>query len=342
MGLKDLFRKKEVKELDAPTIETKTPFVVFDSQELEKEVFKWLESKTTATKGLGMVLLELGYDPDETVILNNYDAEKFSFECHSSHTHTNGDTKITLRHGGGPDYYPEIVIGNDGKEKNYECMYSLENGYKLALSWYQLRNQTTGNSYFRYLTPYSSSISLTSGQNIGDCRLGITVNRPDGTYPSSYGFNRFIYRLKNEEQLEKYIAGLTFPIDIVSLYKELRKLSLDPVSEYPSLEIKAEKLMTGKKYQTTDCISLDHGTMRVFTLTRDGRTVSIDSANNRSYQNDPVSISQDANDTVSYSLNDVPKDQIANRRPIIEDVKAADKEIESVRELTKTMFGQNS
>lgn len=93
-------------------------------------------------------------------------------------------------------------------------------------------------------------------------------------------FSDYTFRMKNEEQLQQYLLGLSFPLKIDEVYKKIVEISIDSINEYPNFNLKVERKLDEKKQKTTGRISLNYGQLKIFTMTIEGKTISIDSDGN--------------------------------------------------------------
>lgn len=85
-------------------------------------------------------------------------------------------------------------------------------------------------------------------------------------------------------------------------------------------------------------ISLNHGQLKKFIITKGGRTITIDSDGNWSYDSPKLIISQCDKGNINYSLNSIPSDELLTASSPFEQYSEVSKEVEQVRKLAKTML----
>ena len=195
-----------------------------------------------------------------------------------------------------------------------------------------LRSYTINNgerAFKRELWGHAAYFTVASGDYI----LTITVKTPD-----SIGYCFDMYRLNNESQLQEYLSNISLPTDISELYKQVRDISLGDVSDYPEISFQVKKIGNDDKEDIlTDSIILRDGKIQTFTRTVDGRTVTIDKKGNWTFKSPKLSIEQDKDGKINYSLNMDSYDELvanlsSNQFPQV------NSEVSEVKELTKNIF----
>ena len=145
--------------------------------------------------------------------------------------------------------------------------------------------------------------------------------------------------MENEEQLQQYLLGLTFPLEINEVYKKISEISTSSVNEYPSFKIEVKR---EKNNKTTDAMSLNHGQLKKFIITKGGKTITIDSDGNWIYDSSKLIISQSGNGNINYSLNSIPRDELLTSTSPFEQYSEVSQEVEQVRNLTRTLKGKEN
>lgn len=354
------FKKKESSPKNEVITITKTsnlPTVIFENKELQVKVGQWAEmltsKKVSHIPGLsiythldadeliksavipkelydmianefGKILLKVGVQPDEICIISGHDKDNFSFNCHLKNS--DKDKKISLRWGDPIDNLPEIIVQDESKEERYEYYPEYDNKPSNLL----LRFQTlyrNNNSLFRYLYGYDTMFRLSDGSK----KLQLDVTRPD--YITEAGYDGYQYRLNNEEELQEYLLELSFPIDINEVYKIISEISLDSIKDYPEIKI----VVKDEKGNTTDEIKLHYGKLEKFTMTKNGKTVSIDNNGNWTVASPKVSINKSYDGKVNYILNmDSYEELIAYLD--INQFTIANEEVSDAKQMIKTLF----
>ena len=367
MNIKDIFKGKKSKEnqtLDIPKVEKEAlavPKVIFEDLELQVTIGQWLgilpsqqgfgnsgftiythlsakklmkKVNTPAKKfeeivtKFGLLLKITGIENTETCTLNQFDKDNFSFNCHFNNS--GNDANISLRWGDMIDFGPEFTINYQNESKTYDYWAeSEEKPTRLKLQHYTIKNPENENSCYRYLSPYTAYFTLTNGEY----SLSIEIKRPESIKVDV--FSNYVFRLEDEKQLQQYLLGLTFPLEINEVYKKICEISTSSLNEYPSFKIEVKRKLNNK---TTDMISLNHGQLQNFIITKGGRTITIDSYGNWSYDSPKLIISQSDKGNINYSLKSIPSDELLAASSPFEQYSEVSQEIEQVRKLTKTML----
>lgn len=282
----------------------------------------------------GLLLKSAGIDTDEICTIDQYDKKDFSFNCHFNNA--DRDSRISLRWGDMIDFGPEFTIAVPNVTKTYDyCREYKDKPARLNLQHYTISNPENGNSCFKFLSPYNTNFRLENG----DYTFSMEISRPESIEHDV--FSDYVFSLKNEEQLEQYLLGLSFPLNIDEVYKKICEISIDSVSEYPKFNIKVEKKVDEKKSKTTDMVSLSHGKLRRFIITKNGRTIEIDGDGNWSYDSPKLAISQSEENGINYSLNSIPTAEIASMASPLEEYTKVSKEVDDIKVFTKKMLKPN-
>lgn len=123
--------------------------------------------------------------------------------------------------------------------------------------------------------------------------------------------------------------------------KKICEISASSVNDSPSFKIEVKRKLDKENNKTTDMISLNHGQLKKFTITKDGRTITIDSDGNWSYDSPKLIISQSDRGGINYTLNSIPSDELLNVANPFEQYNEVNKEVEQVKILTMTMLKSN-
>lgn len=182
------------------------------AEELLKKVVIPEEKLDEIAKKFGLVLKLIGINSSETCTLSQFDKDIFLFNCHFENS--NEDAEIFLSW----ECFPEACAELNIKYKNVNKTYLYIEEYKnhpisLELERYTITNNN-GNQYQRYLLNFKTFIHI-SNENYN---FYIDISEPKSQRKDSIKRAPFI--LKNEEQLEQYLLGLSFPIAIDDVYKK--------------------------------------------------------------------------------------------------------------------------
>lgn len=348
MNIKNIFKEKNVTEnKSADNLKTEiapldVPKVVFEDLELQVTLGQWLgvlssqedfetseKSEKIVTK-FGQILKLVGIDNAETCTLNQFDRDNFSFNCHFNNS--GNDANISLKWGNIIDFGPEFIIDYQNENKTYEYYKgNEEKPTRLNLQHYTIKNVEDGNSFVRFLSPYEASFTL---QN-GEYSFSINIVKPESIKADS--LSGYTFKIRNEEELQQYLLGLSFPFEINEVYKKICEISIDSISEYPSFRLRTIKRLDKKTNKTTDMISLSHGQLEKIVMTKNEKTIAIDSNGNWSYDSSKLSVSQSDKGAVNYSLNSISEELLKGAIPF-EQYTAVNQEVEQVRKIVKTML----
>lgn len=76
-------------------------------------------------------------------------------------------------------------------------------------------------------------------------------------------------------------------------------------------------------------------------MTKKGKTISVDSEDNWSYQTPNLSITQNADGKVNYSIQSMSRSEIVNMQSPSEKINSVEEEIKEVKKLTRTIFDRS-
>lgn len=254
------------------------PTVNFDSKELELFMMDFMlenvDDKKSVNEYVGLVMLRLGFKSEDKIeirdVYNNDNNNQLRvFRCV---VNDKDYYDIRFMNVGNNKLNTEITLVDYTEETTYECV-SLgvsEIGIKII----PVKEEVLfadGVTCTRELSDDKAKFELC----YDDYKLELDVVKPKNIelpiYDSNWGYSR--YRLDNEMSFRNYLINF-FPIitcgDIVSVYKEIVKLSLGDVSKYPEIIL---KFSYGDK--VTDLIHLKNGELERFgvTLLRMDRTL---------------------------------------------------------------------
>ncbi len=292
------------------------------------------EQTDSITYTFGLLLKQLGVPETETCIFDDYDKESFSCNCHFEEEQD--DARLRFRWGDWIDALPELELDYHNSKRTYEYL-TAHNGRKplLSLQSFTVVNPQNSNSIYSYLSPFDASFKVSNGDNT----LSIKVSRPKRIhYESGSGY---VFRLNNDQELVKYLLELDFPLAIDEVYKKMCEVSTDCVDEYPNYHVVVEKGIDDKKKQVTDEIMLKDGKLCIFTMTKKGKKVSVDSEGNMLYQDNQFSVNEDKEGKVEYHLSIPSMKDLASLGTIEEHIDKARKEISDARSLAKTISGKD-
>lgn len=228
---------------------------------------------------------------------------------------------------------PEFTINYQNMSKTYDYWQEYEErSIRLKLQHYTINNPENGNSCYKDLSVDTANFILKNGEY----SFSIDIKRPKSSKVDV--LSDYVFRLENEEQLQQYLLGLTFPLDINEVFKKICEISTSSVNEYPSFKIEVKRKLDKNNNKTTDMISLNHGQLEKYIITTRGKTIAFDSDGNSSYDSPKLAISESNEGKINYSLNSIPRDELLTALPLFEQYREVSQEIEQVRKLTNTIF----
>ena len=302
------------------------------AEELMKKVNIPDEKMQEIVTKFGFLLKLAGIENAETCTLDQFDKDNYSFNCHFSNS--DDDAKITLRWAEIIDLGMEITINyqNESKTYDYYWLESEEKQTRLELQRYTIKNPENENSCYRYLSPHNVYFLLSNGEY----SFSLEIERPKNIEFDVSSNNKF--RLENEEQLQQYLLGLTFPLEINEVFKKVCEISTNSIEEYPIFKIEVKRKSDEKNDKTTDIVFLNHGQLKKFAITKGGKTISINNDGSWSYDSEKLIVSQSDKGNINYSLNSLPSDELLNVSNPFEQYSEVSQEVEQVRKLTKIML----
>ena len=146
------------------------------------------------------------------------------------------------------------------------------------------------------------------------------------------------FRMKNDRELEEYINSLIFPINIVEVYKRICEISIEKIEDYSKFKISVVKKIDNKKEELYDKICLKNGELDNFTITRDGKTISLNSDNAWELKTDKTVVKKNNEGNIDYSISYKSEDDITLMPTPKENIDNAKKDVNDVIVLTKTLF----
>lgn len=365
MSIIDIFKGKENTEnmvLDVPKAEQglDIPKVIFEDLVLQVKVGQWLgvlssqklvdefinctfsssdelikvaniptEQLEEIVTKFGYVLKLVGIDNAETCTLSQYDKDNFSFNCHFNNS--GNDANISLKNK--IFFEPGVIINYQNECKAYEYYKESKNKpIRLDLQYYTIKNPENGNSCFRGLSLGEIAFIL---QN-GEYSFSINISRDRRKNPDIFSWD--IFRLKNEEALQQYLLGLSFPFEINEVYKKICEISVDSITDYQSFELKVDRKLDGENNKTTDMVSIFYGQISKFIITKGGKTIEINGDGSWSYDSPKLTVSQNNKGNITYTLNSIPSVDLLNIASPLEKYNEVCKDVEQVRLLTKTIL----
>lgn len=252
------------------------PNVCFDSEEFALELMNLIDTDKDIYQYMGLLLLRLGFEPEDNILLCNYDKEYNSFDCilNKKESYRIKFNKVCN----------EILVSRHNVIYGYEC----ENSSVSEIGM----NVTLGNYTYQYadgtvFTRYLSRDKARFVSSVCDYVFELEVFKPDDIKLPLFDENGCYakYRLENEDILTKYLCSfVVFDNSIIDIYKKLCEVYIDDVSRYPDFSLKMSTPDEDGNLKIIDLIHLKYGELEEIAVTKDERTIFLDKYNNWSFE----------------------------------------------------------
>lgn len=324
------------------------PIVNFDSKDLELYMYDFMfenmNRSMNVNEYLGLVMLRLGFKPEDKIKLRNFDREKKEdyFQCR-----VNGydGYDIKFLNVGNVKKHTQIILTYFDNEITYEC-------FPLGLSEVGVRiipvreelKYADGVTYTRELDRERVKIIV----SYDTYKLQVDVTKPNYLELPMYDSNGeyLRYRLNNEEKVFEYLNNF-LPIlakgDIVSVYKKICEISLgEDISIYPEILLKFSY-----EDKVTDLIHLKNGELERFgvTLLKLGRTLFLNKDGSFTYEindvdnlfNIVMTVNNDGKTNYNIEINEDSNIEMIGEL-IKEDTDTVKKNVVNIRKLVRDNF----
>ncbi len=306
-------------------MDKKTPKIIFEQWQLQIAIGQWLhmdssQSLEEIVKTFSYVLKQAGIELTETCILKEFDKENFSFDCYLKNANVNTNIELKWENNDTPK---ELIIHYPQKTTVYQY-YQKEKNPILKLNRYTIKNSQNGNACTRILSPHNIGLIL---QN-KEYTLSIKIENPEKLKLSTL-------ILKNEAELQKHLLELSFPIEISEIYKKICKTSIDAIEEYPKFEL---QIHTNTSKETIDILSLAHGKLEKFMITKKGKTITVDETGEIAHKTPTCTIREKENGEIHYSINIKPGNTLPDKISPLKQYNEIQDELEKAKQLVKTIL----
>ena len=278
------------------------------------------------------VLNNLGIDPNEICVLDNFNVNDETFTCHFENK--NEDSKINLDFGNIIGLYKKISIKHDNEEKVYDYV-NQNNSFTLKIFNTNIKNPKNDNIYTRTYDAFFSDFSVEND----DYKINLHISDPENV-PLEY-IDNYNYILTNEDKIKEYLLNLAFPIEIDKLYKDITSfLKPNKIAIYPTFKLTINTKSDIDSLKVSDEIVLRNGNLEKFIITRNEMDkITIDNKNGYwKYESDGLSVSRDKNDILNYQFkNHISNFEIDYLNSVKGNIKSISDEVEKVKELSKTL-----
>ena len=255
------FKRNHVKHNDRSI-----PVVMFDNcNKLEIIIEEWLGKDKTISENMGLLLMKLGImsDRDDTARIYNFNVLDNSFSCLVN----NSDIyNIQLNNLFNVAINPTMILTCGNNRKIYECISikDIELGIRIIQREDSFYNR--GTCIRRYLSTENVMFTVVKKGYV----LEFCVFKPnDQVIPLFDRNGKYAkYELDNEDELIEYLVSMKEPLNIVSIYKDLCRISLWEVSQYPKVFIKLSKGILESE-RTIGLIDFNNGQLNRFGINID-------------------------------------------------------------------------
>ena len=275
MGVKEV-NMFELKSNIVKKYDRSVPDVNFENDEILWKLVNIINTDRNIYQYIGLLLLRFGFEPEDSVLLCNYNHDDCSFDCVLNKKEC---YRIKFN-------FPcsKIIISRHNMIYGYECepLECSELKMKVSLGSYSYTYED-GMRFTRYLSREKVRFAI----SICDYVLEFELDKPDdidlGLFDEYGSYAK--YRLDNEEDLTNYLSSLKiFSKSIVDIYYELCEKYIDDVRRYPNFSLKLSTLDSDGNLKLIDLIHLKYGELEKFGMTAYGRTIFLDKDDNWSYE----------------------------------------------------------
>lgn len=307
----------------------KMPKIVFQQWQLQIAIGQWLhmdasQPLTEIEKKFSYVLKLAGIEENEICVLKEFDKEKFSFNCYLKNTNIN--TNIELKWGD-INIPKELTINYPQKAITYQY-YQEEEKPILKQHHYTIKNSQNKNKCSRFISPHNIVLTVQNEEYTLSLKIENTKEN-----------NSSVFSLKKEAELQIYLLGLSFPLEINTIYKKICEITIDFINKYPKFELQIENNVTK---ETTDIISLIYGNLKKFMITKNGKTITISETGEIIHKTSMYTIKEKENGEINYSLNIKPGKKLPEEISPLKQYNEAQKEIAKAKEFIKTIIKSNN
>ena len=278
----------------------------------------------------GSILLGIGVPKNEQCHLDQFNMKDFSFRCHLKEA--DRDAKISLRWGDPIDDLARITFEDQNKTATYEYLnFNDERTNLLTLQHYTVKDNN--HVYSRNYSHYQGYFSVSNG----NYTLKIKIKKPEGLCE---GYSEEPFILPNEDSLQQYLLSLPFPTDISEVYKKVREM-IGNVTQYPGVAIEIVKGTDKDHLTVTDQILLEDGALHQFTMTKDGRTISLDGDGKWSYNSPKIAVDHEEDGSIRYQLKmdsyeELAENLLANHYDIVQE------DVNNIQQYVKSLFANKN
>lgn len=312
------------------------PNVEFDSNDSELELSKIFNVNINFNYYFGLVLLRLGIEPEDRIMISNYEKNDCSFDCIINNI---GSCRIRIERNSNN---MEIIVNRDNLELGYVCEKSevSEVGMRISLGRYIFR-YPDGSIFTRYLSRKNAKFVIWQDDSI----LELELERPTDIELPLYDDNGCYakYRIDNEQDIIEYLLSLDCNNELENVYFEINRMYITDISMYPYFVLRRYKKNKDDIFKIVDLISFKNGNLDKFGKTFDENYIYVDSKDNWSFEipskgTFPVDFSiskQDGRVICSFSCNEECNVESYMNKVLASDIETAYEAKLKIRKLFK-------
>lgn len=314
------------------------PKVKFENTHTRMAISNMFQTDRNIYEYLGLVLLRLGYQSEDEILIHSYNKNSNYFMCTANKNNT---CRMLIDKDNS-----EIIVEKHNYVYGYECIPEDRNeiGMKISLGRYVIK-YADGVTITRYLSRDNAKYVV----EVCDNKIELELDRPSDLELRMFDENgRYAkYELENEGQLIEYLTTIGPTKNIIELYQDLHGY-LDNIDRYPNFCLKTFVNCYGD-YVPTNLIQLKNGEFEQFEITEFNTTIFIDRYNNWSYKNlfkgggiDFSMSSQDGKVDCGFTFNREDYHIYESLSYIIDlDVNRAIDKVSNVKRRVRTLFDNN-
>lgn len=319
------------------------PTVIFNNcNELELLIRDWLGNDRIPNESMGLLMFKLGILNDENDVseLFSFNKEDCSFNCIINGCDVYNMKFKNLNVVG---FNPEIEFSIGNVRYTYLCIpiENIELGMRVIKKSYSVYENRV--CYTRYMSLENALFTIDNGKYI----LEFGVSKPNEVGLSLFDGcgNYSKYELDNEDEVVKYLIGLKKQISLVDVYKDICRISLGDICNYPRVLLKVSKRDMFGNRRITDLIHLENGRLERFGMTGldTDRMVLIDKDGNWFYEMNRddtfVKISSGGTDKINYNICVSNNDSLNDVKLLVEsNIDNANEDVNSIKKMVKKIF----
>lgn len=308
------------------------PLVVYENNKIRNNIYEWV--KSLGGKSFREVLLDIGFSESDIIYIYDKSNSVLEYYYSVNSDKVNKDNYLKLSYGAFLDRGSTIILYNGEDYKDYEfidCNFDTDKkSFMLAID--EKNIDINGKCYVRN---YYSNMACFEIKN--------------DEYKFVFDFGNLssiddtdVLTVNNEDKLCEYLCSLSFPIDVIDVYKNIINICDMDFSKYTFFEIKC---IPDKNLSKEDVLELRNGEFSKLKTTRNGKRICLNCYDVWEYENFndaflvKFSINSSKNN-VSYNVSGV-NDKVIDSYTLgllKSDINSARNEIEDTKKLVRNII----